>query len=149
MISSRPISDTDEPDEGTFITLSNGDVEERGKILNPASGEVEDYVEVWRRFLQKQGAEYCVLERDDGGAFLGRIGVMALGIARGDGDGLLIWRDELVGEEWKRIFESGSSEEEMETKLPSLRDALPESSREGDLVQLGGRRWTIRVVGKL
>ena len=133
------------------MTCPNGDVEEMGRMYNPDTGREEDYVEVWRRYPQPKGAEYCVLEREDGKAFLGRVGERALGIAwtRQD-DGVMVWRDEWVDEAWKRLYEDGATgEEEMERVLPRLPEVLPRSWTEGRSVSLREAEWVIRVIGRL
>lgn len=35
-------------DQGNFTVLSNGDLKEDGEMLNPATGAIEPYIEIWR-----------------------------------------------------------------------------------------------------
>jgi hypothetical protein len=95
------------PDQGSFITLPNGDVSETGVMHNLATGKTEPYEEVWRRFPREEG-DYCVLERVGGDrgakAFVGRVGVRALGLSM-DADGGLPW------------MEGGEGRERLEARL--------------------------------
>jgi hypothetical protein len=147
IISSRPQTESDEVDEGTFMTLENGDVEESGRMMHFETGRVEDYVEVWRRYPQETSAGSYVLERDDGLAFLGQIGERALGIAR-LGEGVAAWRDRMVDGEWKRFYAFGAGKEEIEKILPRLPGTIPAYWKEGETAKLGESRWTVRVIGR-
>lgn len=55
---------------------------ERGRMLNPATGAVEPYVEVWKDVDAPSGTLVAFLEKEDGKAFIGMIGKIRLGIGK-------------------------------------------------------------------
>lgn len=83
ILNSRPPSSL--PDQGSFTTLPNGDVAERGIMYNPKTNLIEEYVEVWRRIPIKSLVTKTVtllerVEEDGSKAFIGRYGDHALGV---------------------------------------------------------------------
>lgn len=51
-------------------------------MLNPATGAVEPYVEVWKDVDAPSGTLVAFLEKEDGKAFIGMIGKIRLGIGK-------------------------------------------------------------------
>jgi hypothetical protein len=141
------------PDQGSFITLPNGDVSETGVMHNLATGKTEPYEEVWRRFPREEG-DYCVLERVGGEerakAFVGRVGTRALGLSMDADGGFHGWREEKDGSGWRRVYEfNGDTGDTGDAGLPSLPDPIPAEWKEGQEVELGGSTWIVRTVGNL
>ncbi|GAA6027471.1 hypothetical protein JCM8097_007879 [Rhodosporidiobolus ruineniae] len=139
--SSTPPPADSSPDEGSFETLPNGDVLEKGEMLNPDSGRVEPYEEVWRRLpLTWDGSEakITILERDDedGRAFLGRVGDWEVGMVDGKSGFGVVWRERRRGE-WEDVHRN-----EAGVGLPSLEKELL-TAEKGGLVDLGGRTWKV------
>lgn len=132
-------------DVGAFSSLPNGDVLETGAMYNPKSGKNESYEEVWRRLPVPSGAEYFVLERGDGKAFLGRVGSLALGAAKVN-DEYLAWRDELVEGAWKRKYAFG---EGLDAAIPSALIEVPFEWVPGATVKFGGHDWIVRTAGSV
>ncbi|KZV75035.1 hypothetical protein PENSPDRAFT_647560 [Peniophora sp. CONT] len=54
---------------------------ERGEMLNPASGQVEPYKEVWKDIDPPPGTRVAFVEKDDGSAMVGIIGARRLGVS--------------------------------------------------------------------
>lgn len=159
-----PPSDIEQlPDQGTFRTLANGDVEEVGTMFNPRTVRNESYVEVWRRMGLRSchGGEgvhpgSLLVERSDPGdgvhAFVGYIGQFALGIARiasGDRTGFIAWRDEFDFDEgaWRRVVSIGE-EAALERYVPPIGSFLPDGPH-GRLpsgnrnIIVDGREWAV------
>lgn len=149
------------PDLGTFGTLPNGDVEERGKMFNPSEGENQDYIEVWRRLALDGGRNEsrdppCLLleclpgdAEPEVHAFVGRIGPYALGIARiaspndPSATRFIAWREMYDAEEsvWRRVCSVGL-EEEATQYLPSM-GVFTCGSHVGLKQVVGGREWAV------
>ncbi|VDB96737.1 unnamed protein product [Peniophora sp. CBMAI 1063] len=55
---------------------------ERGEMLNPATGQVEAYEEVWEDVDPPPGTRVAFVEKDDGSAMVGIIGARRLGASR-------------------------------------------------------------------
>jgi hypothetical protein len=113
-------------------------------MFNPDTGDIEAYVEIWRRFPNISGAPYCVLELvkeegEEGLGWLGRVGVHDLGCGIGLSGEYIAWRD-LNGE---NLYEFGSGA----SKLPRLPVELPEDWQEGSTYQLDGRKFVVRAFG--
>lgn len=143
IIDSRPPSGED--DQGTFATLDNGDVTETGRMFNPATGNIELYVETWRRMDMVEGSQYCVLElvgQNDSQeiGYLGRVGQNDLGCGTDQNGDYIAWRSGKNGIVWNFGIEARS-------KLPALPRPLPEAWKEGEECDLGGRRFIIRRLG--
>ncbi|KAI5452583.1 hypothetical protein NCC49_000744 [Naganishia albida] len=149
------------PDQGTFGTLPNGDVEERGKMFNPSERENQDYIEVWRRLAldgtwNEGGDPPCLLLECPPGdaepevhAFVGRIGPYALGIARiaspndPSATRFIAWREMYDAEEsvWRRVCSVGL-EEEATQYLPSM-GVFTCGSHVGLKQVVGEREWAV------
>jgi hypothetical protein len=112
-------------------------------MFNPETGKDEPYIETWRRFTLKPGAEVLLLESVSGDkAFLGRVDEWALGLSK-TADSFLAWRDKLDNAGWTRQTQIGL--DGREGVLPALpldvahRDEWSRSS----VVELGGRKWVV------
>lgn len=136
---------TGDGDAGSFSTLPNGDVLETGSMHNPKTDKIEPFEEVWRRHPRQPGLPHCVLERVEGDtkAYLGRIGPRALGLAQ-DGKTWRAFRDELTGNEWKRLYEFAPDP----SVLPRL-DVVQPTWTVGQQTSVGGVSWTVRAAGHL
>lgn len=116
-------------------------------MYNPKTGKNEDYVEVWRRYPNVAGGDYCVLELIDPSgnvAFLGRVGGLALGLGKRIDGTFEAYREDWDGPSRNRVYEDSNG-----VSLPSLPAILPEEYVEGADVPLGGRSWVVRTIGKL
>lgn len=75
------------PDIGRCETLPNGDELETGEMLNPETGRVEKYEEVWRDDKLPSGTRVVVLQLRKGeevrGVFI-QVGNWAQGVVRGE-----------------------------------------------------------------
>ncbi|BGP07774.1 hypothetical protein NBRC10512_007088 [Rhodotorula toruloides] len=130
------------PDEGSFETLTNGDVLERGEMENPETGKVAQYEEVWRRLplSQDDGPPRIVIfesvgDEADGKAFVGRVGDYELGMVDG-AEGFGVVRRERKEGIWQVVCANGAGR-----LLPTLDGA--QEYAEGDTVQLAGRAWRV------
>ncbi|BGO91348.1 hypothetical protein NBRC10512v2_003617 [Rhodotorula toruloides] len=141
VLAPRPGEDTP-PDEGSFETLTNGDVLERGEMENPETGKVAQYEEVWRRLplSQDDGPPRIVIfesvgDEADGKAFVGRVGDYELGMVDG-AEGFGVVRRERKEGIWQVVCANGAGR-----LLPTLDGA--QEYAEGDTVQLAGRAWRV------
>ncbi|GAA5885549.1 hypothetical protein JCM6882_007463 [Rhodosporidiobolus microsporus] len=142
--SKPPPAEDSPPDEGSFETLPNGDVLERGEMLNSATGQVQPYEEVWRRLPLVNRSEegervrVLILEAADqaGKAFIGQVGDRELGMSDGAAGFGIVWREKRAGG-WEVIRRNKAGE-----ALPSL-EGVSQSLRQGDTVDLGGRTWRV------
>lgn len=130
------------PDEGSFETISNGDVLERGEMENPETGRPAAYEEVWRRLpLLRDGgpSRTLILESTEdntvGKAFIGRVGNYELGMVDGK-DGFGVVRRERQGGIWRMVCANGAGR-----LLPTPHEG--EEYLEGAVVQLAGRPWRV------
>jgi len=62
---------------------------ELGSMLNPGTGRVEEYREIWEDTDQPGGTLVVFLEKEDGSAIIGVVGTRRLGVGRG-----FAWRAE-------------------------------------------------------
>jgi hypothetical protein len=113
-------------------------------MFNPATGNIEPYVETWRRFPSISGQSYCVLELVAEGAegdrgYLGRVGDHALGCGlRRSGD-YVAWREQ----QGNRVFEFGSTD----SILPPLPKELPDNWKVGGTCVVGALTFVVRAIG--
>ncbi|GAA5825648.1 hypothetical protein JCM11251_000322 [Rhodosporidiobolus azoricus] len=131
------------PDEGSFETLSNGDVLERGEMLNPKTNKVQPYEEVWRRLpLVPEEDEETVwvlvmeVEDEHGRAFVGQVGDYQLALNDGPGGFGIAWREKRDGQ-WEVVHQNKAGKD-----LPSIAH-VPQCVEEGHYVTLEGRRWRV------
>jgi len=117
--------------------LENGDELETGMMVNPSTGVLMAYEEIWQS-IPVAGEEVILLESvgDNDKTFLGRIGIWFQGIGTKDGKVNAV-RAELKKGKWERIFVFG--DEKMVPLCPGT-----EGWRTGDVVQVEGRWWTVR-----
>lgn len=148
------------PDQGSFRTLSNEDVEERGTMFNPKTIRNENYIEIWRRMALRspyagQSAHPPSLlvgrspsDADRVQAYVGYIGQFALGIAcieRSGGEGRFIaWREEYDSKgKWRRVFSIGS-DGELARYVPSVSSFAPGSLHDRDSkIVAEGPEWIV------
>lgn len=129
------------PDQGRFVSLPSGLVEEHGTMYNSLTGQNEAYVETWRRLPCATGTPYCLLQREGGDGYIARVGEHVLGIER-DEDLFRAYRDELREGQWERVFIQHAEQ------LPRLPVELPHwQARE--VVQLDGERWIVHTAGTI
>ncbi|GAA5860019.1 hypothetical protein JCM1840_001843 [Sporobolomyces johnsonii] len=142
--STAPLSE-DQPDEGTFTPLPNGDVLETGSMLNPDTGLVQDYEEIWRRLPLQAGREtgevgVIILELESRStrvrAFLGRVGDYEIGMEDAERGFGVVQRVRREGE-WQTVCcnEAGSGLPAVPLKVPAW--------EQGSTVELGGRMWQV------
>ncbi|GAA5861965.1 hypothetical protein JCM3774_001368 [Rhodotorula dairenensis] len=136
----------DPPDEGSFSTLSNGDVLEQGEMRRPETGEVTPYRELWRRLPlilhgdQSAPVRVVLLETIDAGtdkAFLGRVGDFEVCIAQ-QGARVDTRIRRYSGSAWVTTSSTYAGDE---TALPSL-DGVEQLAVQNEF-GLAGRRWKV------
>jgi len=123
-------------DEGLFKKLDNGDELETGEMINPDTGGLMPYEEVWRT-VPVEGAGIVLLESLGEGdkTFVGRIGKWFQGIGTRDGV-VSAMRQEFVDGKWEVRFLMGSSD-----VVPLIEGEC--SWKVGEQVEVGGRRWKV------
>ncbi|EGU11844.1 Proteophosphoglycan 5 [Rhodotorula toruloides ATCC 204091] len=124
VLAPRPGEDDSPPDEGSFKTLPNGDVLERGEMVNPETGKIAAYEEVWRRLplSQDDGPPRivileCVGDEADGKAFVGRVGDYKLGMVDGAG-GFGVVRRERGDGVWRAVCATAMLESDAPLEQP-------------------------------
>ena len=145
ILNSRPPSNL--PDQGSFTTLPNGDVSERGVMYNPKTNLIEDYVEIWRRIPIKSlfTKTVTLLERadiDNGKAYIGQYGDHALGVGVSVMGRFQAWRAEWDSGrgEWRVVYDFGGAVDALGI-LPG--DQVQWQA--GQIVILeSGTRWLVR-----
>lgn len=135
-------TDHDPPDEGSFSTLPNGDVLERGEMRRPETGDITPYEERWRRLPLTRDEDAPVpavmLESTDAGdkAFLGRVGDFEVAIAQ-RGEQIQARVGRLHGTTWETSMATVDG-----AGLPDL-SVLDLTAMDGGGVELAGRRWKV------
>lgn len=93
-------------DRGTNAALGDGTTLEVGEMVNPATGGMGAYEEVWRD-VDSGGDRGLFVRRVDGTAWQGRVGEWQLGMGR-DGTGFWAWQAKREGlGEWEIVHGSG------------------------------------------
>ncbi|KAG8878412.1 hypothetical protein FRB98_006122 [Tulasnella sp. 332] len=113
-------------DDPSSLTL------ERGRMLNPATGVIEEYAEVWRDYEVSERTLVVFLERGDGKAFIGMIGKRRIGVGIG-----WAWRADDEGD--NGIWSFGKTDGSEDGKDVVIHDS--EGLKEGEGLQGG---WIIR-----
>lgn len=140
--SSSTVASTD--DIATFTPLADGNTLEEGSMINAvtATSEKEKFEEVWGPVSVASGSTVLILQSLEGTkAFVGVCGEYALGVyVRVGAGGYGGWKatKEEPGEGWSVCWERGGEKVGWE--------AVKEKSegwREGDEVEVGGRRWEV------
>lgn len=133
---------------GSFKTLPNADVEERGTMYNPETQQNEEYVEIWRRHFTAVGAAFFVLESktDTGEFYLGRVGTRALGLGVTKAGEYVAWRADLVEGNWDVVFKQDQS-----GALPMMPSdpSWLKGTVMGDKITLRDREWVVKTVGSV
>lgn len=128
-------------DEGWFKKLPNGDDLEIGMMMNPETGRIMAYEEIWRT-IPVDGKRFILLESSGAKdkTFIGRIGNYFQGIGTTDGR-INARRSELINGNWEVLFSIGD-----ENTLPIIEEQ--ESWKEGDEIEFQRRLWRILDCGK-
>ena len=123
-------------DEGLFKKLENGDDLETGTMLNPRTGSMMPYEEIWRD-LPVQGKSLVLLKSmgDIDKAFIGRIGVWFQGIGTENGV-VNAARRKYEGGEWRTVFSIGTDQ-----SLPLIFEQ--HGWKKGDEIEIAGRWWKV------
>jgi len=128
-------------DSGHFSILPNGDELETGEMLNPATGRVMAYEEIWRKLpLLDTAVDAICLESvgGDGKAFIGQIGQRFQGIfVQGESVTAVrrIYREGI----WEDLYKVGKHLEE----LPCFNNA-EDDWKPGQEVEFQKRVWIVR-----
>jgi hypothetical protein len=122
-------------DEGLFSKLANGDDLETGSMMNPNTGVIMAYEEVWRD-VPVEGSGMVLLESigEKDKTFVGRIGKLLQGIGTKDGE-VCAARYELSGDRWEKVYGIGN-----EDMIPVFQD---NGWMDGDEVKIAGRVWKV------
>ncbi|CAK7214318.1 hypothetical protein SBRCBS47491_002100 [Sporothrix bragantina] len=138
-------------DRGRNTDQPDGTVLETGAMVNPATGKVQDYEEVWRDDDLPASSRCVVLQHesdkgDRGVAIV--LGPYCQGILRTKKEGVTVerWQRETVEDmdDWKLVFRLGSG------KLPCKALTERQSLREGeDLVVGSNQTWTVMEAAKV
>lgn len=152
------------PDEGNFVLLPTGQTLESGSMLNPATGRVQPYEEVWSGVDVLPGEPVLILVRrspsvtTDGRptAFLGIIGRYALALWQDSCSRLFgAWKAERAaadGVTWTETWSQQSSDAQAAGVAMPEGDAWqaalgPDETgswkREGDCISWAGDEWEI------
>jgi hypothetical protein len=122
-------------DEGLFNKLANGDDLETGSMMNPDTGAVMRYEEIWREIPVEENAVALlesVGQKDK--TYVGRIGKWFEGIGTRNGKINAI-RKELKDGEWRTVFVVGD-----EAHIPVFEET---GWKVGDQIELNGRSWKV------
>ena len=143
-ISSRTASADGVADEGDNYPQADGTILEKGRMLNPDTGEVGDYGEVWRseevEAVDGVGCLVLRLEKEGRRGLLVRLGKYIQAIVRtGSGEGnvtveRLVWE----GGEWVKKARIG--EAEVPTDWAGY---IGGNAEVDDEVKVGGDIWTV------
>lgn len=137
-------------DEGDEFEQPGGLVLEKGSMVNPATGSVTDYEEVWRSVKPRgsgNGVRYVVLEtQNEPGTMRGRVvrlGQFCQGLLR-DGDEITVERWEEGDEGWKKTVMMGQ-------RALACEKAVKEETEwcEGATVEVDGYLWKVVETGWL
>ncbi|GAA5981869.1 hypothetical protein JCM10908_004644 [Rhodotorula pacifica] len=135
----------DPPDEGSFSTLPNGDVLERGEMRRPETGIVTPYEELWRRLPLTCGdgsapARVLMLESVEPDpnekTFCGRVGDWEVGIAR-HGAGVRAQVQRFDGGGWTTLSQTAGA------GLPLPHLDFEVAAQPDEEITIGGRRWKV------
>ncbi|KAK4056929.1 60S ribosomal protein L17B [Microbotryomycetes sp. JL221] len=120
-------------DIGSFTTLPDGSVLETGVMRNlDKGGSMMPYEEVWARADLGRETDILMLESQDGKAFLGRIGIYEAGLRCNGAKESWDWMQRAPG-----LFEQTVHQ----SNLPALPARLPQDTRAGAEMELGGEKW--------
>jgi hypothetical protein len=128
-------------DEGLFNKLENGDDLETGTMINPDTGELMSYEEVWRTLPVVEGHKgFMLLESmgDRDKCFVGRIGKWFQGIGTREGVVSAVRQELVDGKEWEVKFLKGDAD-----VVPLFNEEEGGSWKIGDQVEVGGRMWQV------
>lgn len=141
-ISSRAVDPAGVSDVGDMYPQDDGTTLEKGSMLNPETGRVSDYDELWLDLLPPASDVTAVLQVDDEAAGVKGmavwIGSLCQGIAR-DADGVTLERWERGDDEaWTRTARMGSRE------MPCASVVTGKVVLEQDgVVACGGDMWKV------
>jgi len=125
-------------DEGLFNKLDDGDYLETGTMMNPTTGQIMAYEEIWRS-LPCTTDNVVLLESsgDKDKTFLGRVGKWFQGIGTTEGQ-LNAVRQEYGHGTWRTVFSIGNM-----GRVPLIIGEV--GWKVGEEIELGDRKWKILV----
>ncbi|KZO98584.1 hypothetical protein CALVIDRAFT_553841 [Calocera viscosa TUFC12733] len=143
LIDSRsPLDPLSVQDSGDFEILPSGDERETGSMLNPSTGKVMSYVEIWRK-LSKPAIDGAVCLKsvgdDDVDAWIGRVGTWYQGICVRHGHISAVRRALDEKGSWKDILKVGDDVNFL--PIIEVKDATGWSPDQ--TVTHGGRDWLV------
>ncbi|KAL1731485.1 hypothetical protein EV714DRAFT_271722 [Schizophyllum commune] len=129
LIDSRTLDPSSVSDSGTSTALANGRSLERGAMVNPATGALTEYEEVWQ---EEEAPDAIIVRRRDGSVWKARVGGWHLEVGR-DERGCWAWQ--------ARLAEGGQWEVLRRTESAPAADFLP--VEHAKLVEWAGEDWEI------
>lgn len=159
-----PDNDAPLPDEGDFILLPSGQTLESGSMLNPDTGLIQPYEEIWSNVYVPPGEPVLILVRRAAGgisrptAFVGIIGCYALSLWQDpDSRSFGAWMAERPTAEsstWVLSWSQRADGAARAADIPlpegdAWHVALSMDKREGDKIVWAGDEWEILERGKM
>ncbi|KAJ3744904.1 hypothetical protein DFH05DRAFT_1542957 [Lentinula detonsa] len=137
LIDSRTKDPSKVADYGSNTALPNGTVLEKGEMVNPETGKMTAYEEVWRDNISFVADEAVFLRNASSTGWYARVGCWQLGLGRNCTGNFWAFQAHLIDQEWVVLYRSGMTDGV--TLLP--RDASDWA--EGAEVNWNGDRWLI------
>ncbi|KAJ7670517.1 hypothetical protein B0H17DRAFT_1085753 [Mycena rosella] len=147
-IDSRTPDALDVVDLGTNTPLPDGTTLEVGEMLNPATGRLTAYEEVWR---DEECAAVLIIRNGIPAApvWRARVGDWQLGLGRPSGGQFWAWQAMRngPGEAWTRVYSAGLGAHNHEVNLDYLPEECGPEWEVGSTVQWLGEPWEVLVHG--
>lgn len=141
---------TDQVEEsGMNTNLPDATTLEEGEMINPATGKMTPFEEIWLDEEEKDGRTVLFIRNAAGTAWQARVGNWEIALGR-EKDGVFwAWQAEKLGGEWTIKYSTTSVVHERVAYLPDDRDAKDAKGwEEGSSVEWGGDTWLVLERGR-
>ncbi|KAF8064125.1 hypothetical protein FPV67DRAFT_203492 [Lyophyllum atratum] len=133
-------------DSGINTNLPDGTTLEEGEMVNPETGKITPFEEIWLDEEEKDAETVLFLKNDSGTTWQARVGGWEIALGRAKDGVFWAWQAEKLGEEWTIRYSTTSVVHGHIVHLPNNREV--EDWKEGSIVEWAKDKWEVLERGR-
>ncbi|KAG6820535.1 hypothetical protein H0H93_015706 [Arthromyces matolae] len=128
-------------DKGLNSTLPDGTTLEVGEMINPETGNMTSFEEIWRDEEEIDGTSVLFLKNLSGTAWQGRVGSYQMALGRAQDQSFWAWQAKMEQDKWVVKFSTSNVDDEEVVFLPTYEETV--LWEESSTVSWAGEKWVV------
>ncbi|KAG6843951.1 hypothetical protein H0H87_011457 [Tephrocybe sp. NHM501043] len=134
-------------EKGTNSILPDGTTLEVGEMINPETGKMTPFEEIWRDEEEMDASSVLFIKNTLGTTWQGRVGNAQMGLGRGRDGAFWAWQAEKeANSKWVVRYATRNTDKERITYLPDYQETV--EWKEGTSVKWAGDMWVLLERGR-